>query len=87
MSIDNSVQPTYDENDPQVQVRTDLWHTMQLPDLVHQRELLMERMNKLSLMLGANTNPTILGMFSAMHLGLNDINTLIDSKSNKKIKG
>ena len=75
---------SYDDNDPQIQVRTDLWHTMNMSDLVHQRDLLMSHMEKASRMIGFNASPAVLGIYSAMQMALQDINHLIDATSDRK---
>lgn len=76
----------YDDTDPEIQVRTDLWGTMQLPQLITQRELLMDRLASLLKIVGPAVSPTVLNMYNAMQMGLSDINQLIDNRSNTKKK-
>lgn len=75
---------SYDDTDPQTQIRTDLWNTMSAPDLVNQRDLLMTRMEKASRMFSHNTSPSVLNLYSAMQKALQDINNLIDNRSTQK---
>lgn len=76
----------YDDLNPETQVRTDLWGTMQLPQLINQRELLMGRLSTLQKIIGPAVSPTVLNMYNAMQMGLSDINGLIDNRSNTKKK-
>lgn len=80
----NPYAASYDDTDPQYQIRTDLWNTMTAPDLVNQRDILMTRMEKASRMFNHNTSPSILNMYSAMQQALKDINDLIDNRSSQK---
>ena len=77
---------SYDDKDPEIQIRTDLWGTMQLPQLISQRELLMDRLSSLLKIVGPSVSPTVLNMYNAMQMGLSDINYLIDNRSNTKKK-
>ena len=76
----------YDDLNPETHVRTDLWGTMQLPQLINQRELLMGRLSTLQKIIGPAVSPTVLNMYNAMQMGLSDINGLIDNRSNTKKK-
>ena len=78
--------PRYEDTDPTIQVRTDLWSTMTAPELIHQRELLMSRMDALFRMAGPAGSPSLMAMHNAMQMGLADINQLIDNRSNTKKK-
>lgn len=74
----------YEDTDPHVQIRTDLWNTMGTPELSHQRDLLMSRMEQASRMFDHNTSPSLITMYTAMQQALKDINNLIDTKSTQK---
>ena len=76
--------PKYEDTDPQVQIRTDLWNTMGTPELSHQRDLLMTRMEQASRLFSHNTSPSVINMYTAMQQALKDINNLIDTKSTQK---
>lgn len=76
--------PKYEDNDPQVQIRTDLWNTMDMHELSHQRDLLMARMDQASRMFSHNTSPSGISMYTAMQRALKDINNLIDTKLTQK---
>jgi hypothetical protein len=80
----NNQQNPISENDPSVQVRTDLWNTMNSSQLNRQRELLLDKLSKIqSIMIGTAT-PSILNIYNAIQLGLDDITTLIDRKQNQR---
>lgn len=74
------------ENDPSIQVRTDLWSTMNMSQLTNQRELMLDHISNLQTIMGGNANPSILNMYSALQLGLKDLNKLIDDKYAEKSK-
>lgn len=77
---------SYHDSDPETQIRTDLWSTMSNQQLVVQRDLLMDRMAAVQRMVSISATPAVLGIYDAMQLGLNDINQLIERKSNIKTK-
>lgn len=83
MENENPYALTYDEMAPDKQVRTDLWGAMAMPDLVLQRDLLISRMEKTSRMFSNTMSPSIVSMYSAMQMALNDINGLIDKQAKK----
>ena len=76
--------PKYEDTDPQVQIRTDLWNTMGTSELSHQRDLLMSRMEQASRMFDHNASPSLITMYTAMQQALKDINNMIDTKSTQK---
>lgn len=83
MENENPYASAYDDTSPDKQVRTDLWGTMALPDLVTQRDLLVNRMEKTSRMFSSMMSPSVISMYSAMQMALNDINGLIDKQAKK----
>jgi hypothetical protein len=78
--MENEKQDPVPENDPSIQVRTDLWSTMNTGQLNRQRELMLDHLSKLQSIMGGNANPSILNMYSALQLGLKDLNKIIDDK-------
>lgn len=72
------------ENDPSTQVRTDLWGTMNTSQLNRQRELMLDHISKLQSIMGGNANPSILNMYKALQMGLEDLNKIIDDKYAQK---
>jgi hypothetical protein len=74
-----------DENDPSIQVRTDLWSTMNMTQLNRQRELLLDKISKVQSIMGASANPSLINMYGALQMGLKDLNKLIDDKYAQKI--
>lgn len=84
MTNDNPYAVSYNDTDPQVQVRTDLWPTMGMPELVSQRDILMTRMERVSRMMGAGAAPAVFDIYSAMQIALRDINQLIDTRTSQK---
>lgn len=81
MEINSVHRTSYDDKDPEIQVRTDLWGQMSAPQLVTQRELLMDRLDSLHKMMSINASPSVLSMYNAMQMGLSDINQLIEHRS------
>lgn len=73
-------QKPIDENDPSIQLRTDLWSTMTASQLNRQREMLLDKISKLQSIMGGIPHPSILNMHSALQLGLDDIGHIIDYK-------
>jgi hypothetical protein len=72
------------ENDPSLQVRTDMWSTMSTSQLTRQRELMLDKLSKLQSMMGGVANPTILNMYSALQMGMQDLNNIIDHKMSQR---
>ena len=59
----------------EIEVRTDLWHEMDVNRLTHQRELIL---SKLGLLTTMTLSPSMIGIYNALQNALQDINTLID---------
>ena len=83
MENDNPYAVSYDDASPDKQIRTDLWPTMGMTELVIQRDLLLTRMEKASRMFSHNTSPSVINIYSAMQVALRDINGLIDHQTKK----
>ncbi|MGZ5485212.1 MAG: hypothetical protein ACXWFB_04780 [Nitrososphaeraceae archaeon] len=62
-------------------IRSDLWNTMDVSQLNIQRELII---NKISTLQSIQLNQTVLHLMKALHIGLEDLNALIDSKSSEQ---
>ena len=73
-----------DENDPSIQVRTDLWSTMNTAQLNRQREMLLDKINKVQSIMGASANPSLINLYSALQMGLKDVTRIIDYKQAQK---
>lgn len=71
------------ENEP-VLVRSDKWTEMTTPQLVEQRELIMDRLSAMIDFLGPDNSPSMIMMYNALQQALTDLNQLIDVKSTKK---
>ena len=78
--MNNILPQEVSENDPSVQVRTDLWGSMTMIQLTKQRDMMVNHISRLQSIMGGNANPTILNMYSALQLGLEDLNQIIDNK-------
>ena len=72
------------ENDPSIQIRTDLWSTMNVSQLTRQREIMLDHITKIQSIMGAIANPSLINMNAALQVGLQDLNKLIDDKYAQK---
>ena len=82
--MENEKPTPVDENDPSVQVRTDLWPTMNITQLTKQRELMLNHISKLMTIMGDNASVSVRNMYGALQTGLNDLNKLIDARYDEK---
>jgi hypothetical protein len=82
--MENEKQVPVNENDPQVQVRTDLWPTMNIAQLTRQRELMLDHLSKLQSIMTDNPGTTIRNMYGALQTGLKDLSNLIDHRYGEK---
>lgn len=64
----------------EVQIRTDLWHTMDIKQLEKQREILQTRLNLLYDMGGSN--PSINAMIPQITNSITTLSTMIESNLN-----
>lgn len=83
--MEDEKQTPVPENDPSIQIRTDLWPTMSISQLNRQRELMLDNISKLQSMVDSHGNPSIRNMYAALQVGLQDLNKLIDSKYDLKL--
>ena len=71
------------EDTKETMIRTDLWNEMTLEQLAAQQDLMISKMSAVQQMVGASATPSILAMYSAMQLGMADLNRLIEARSHK----
>jgi hypothetical protein len=71
------------EDTPETMIRTDLWNEMTLEQLARQQDLMVDKISAVQRMAGAAASPTILTMYSALQLGMSDLNKLIEYRSSK----
>lgn len=73
----------YEDTDPEIQIRSDLWSTMSTTDLLHQRELVVTKLFTLGKMLSWSASPSVTNMYLTIQNALEQINSIIDSKTTK----
>ncbi len=71
------------EDTEETMIRTDLWNTMDLGQLARQQDLMISKLSTVQQMASGNASPSILAMYSAIQMGMNDLNALIEAKSAK----
>lgn len=68
--------------EPHKSIRTDLWRTMTVQELVHQQELLVDHTLKVQMMMDAQgTSHTVMNMYMALQHAAEQLTKLIDDKS------
>lgn len=68
--------------EPHKSIRTDLWPTMTVQELVHQQELLVDHTLKVQMMMDAQgTSHTVMNMYMALQHAAEQLTKLIDNKS------
>jgi hypothetical protein len=82
--MENEKPTPVSENDPQVQVRTDLWPTMNIAQLNRQREIMLDHLSKLQSIMSESPGPTLRNMYGALQTGLKDLSDLIDHRYGEK---
>jgi hypothetical protein len=68
--------PYTPENDPTLNLRSDLWPTMTVGQL-----LAIDKVSKLHMMMGANASPALINIYGALQQALKDLTWLIDNRS------
>lgn len=64
------------------EIRTDLWNSMTLSELYEQQALLTTKLMTVSNMIdGASAAPSILSIYSALQMGLDDITKMINTQT------
>lgn len=72
---------------PEKEVRADMWPTMTLSQLHHQRDLIVDKLSKLQSMMPFGAAPaTVAGLYKALQIALQDVMALIDNKADQKHK-
>jgi hypothetical protein len=83
-----STEPQYTpENDPTLNLRSDLWPTMTLGQLSRQHEIAIDKAALLATMVGSGSSPSIINLYSALQVALKDLSALIDNRSAQSNKG
>jgi hypothetical protein len=72
------------EDTKETMLRSDLWNTMSMSDLIQQQDLMIAKISALQQMVGINSSPSLATMYHALEMGFKDLNKLIDSKSAKE---
>ena len=65
-----------EDNNEKTEIRTDLWHEMDINRLQNQRELIL---GKLSLLTQSAQSTTVVQIYKALQAALDAINNLIDN--------
>lgn len=74
-----------DERDPHICIRSDLWPTMTLEELLNQQRMVIDRLSQLaSIMSGAG--PAVHNLYGALQVALQDLSTLLLQPTNKNGK-
>lgn len=69
------------EKDPEEEVRSDLWHKMDIKQLDNQRLLISKKLGAIrGLMANGMTNPTTQGLHAALEYAMETVNKLLTSK-------
>jgi hypothetical protein len=79
--MNTSVNP---DTDPTKNLRSDLWPSMTISELAVQQELVLDKLSRLHGFIGPNATKSMLNIYGALHTALQDLNSLIDNKSNQK---
>ncbi len=69
------------EDTEESMLRSDLWPTMSVAELTKQQELMVTKMNALLYLMSASPSQSVSAMYSAMQMGFNDLNNLLNAKS------
>jgi len=75
--------PSYEDMDPTIQLRSDLWNTMGVTDLLAQRELLVNRLLTMGKIINWDTTPGTQDIYLALQHGMDQLNSIIDGKTTK----
>jgi len=69
------------EDTPETMLRADLWHTMTAGELAKQRDLMTQKITAIMNLMGPQTSPSVLAMYSALQMGMADLNKLLETKT------
>lgn len=70
--------------DPEKELRSDLWPTMSLPQLLQQQEIAITKVSKFATIVGAGAPPSYVAIYNALQEALNVLNNMIDNRSQQK---
>lgn len=71
------------ETDPALNIRSDLWPSMSLGQLARQQDLVITKISMMHQMMGINASQSLINLYSALQVALNDLTDLINSRSDK----
>lgn len=69
------------EDTPETMLRADLWHTMTVSELAKQQDLMTQKITAIMNLMGPQTSPSVLAMYSALQRGSNELNKWIETKN------
>lgn len=72
------------EDTPETMIRSDLWPTMSMGELSHQQDLMITKLSAVMTLIGPNSSPSITNMYNALQAGMNQLNSIIDLRSQKE---
>ncbi len=79
--------PYNPSDEPQYSIRSDLWPTMNINELSNQLHLVMEKLTKIASMMGSVPQPTYMHMYGALQQAMQDLNGLIEYRTNNRQQG
>jgi hypothetical protein len=71
------------ENDPALNIRSDLWLTMGVSQLTRQQELVIDKISKMHTMMGIRASQSLIDIYSALQVALKDLNALIEKRTQR----
>lgn len=66
------------DTDPQFNLRSDLWHTMDVSQLTRQQELAVDKATKIQSIMGAGSSPSLITIHKTLQQVITDLSKLID---------
>lgn len=72
------------EDTEESMLRSDLWPTMTVAELVKQQELMVTKMSALLYLMSASPSPAVEAMYSAMQMGFNDLNNILNTRTSQE---
>lgn len=73
--------------DPEKELRSDLWPTMTLAELQHQQDLAITKLANFAKIIGPTSPPSYLMVYNALQAALDQLNALVDIRSQQGKKG
>lgn len=71
------------ENDPQHNLRSDLWPYMDVPQLIRQQEIVTDKLLMVYNLIGNKATPSLQTIYGALQTALNDLSNLINNPPRK----